>query len=98
MFSLGRRMLPAEWYTLTVCPGEYGAAVYVHIAKSFAHHSETRKATLEICYAVILYKVAEYLIQTHKKIHAPSYYGIFPEQDIEFSEVRVDGQYERECP
>ena len=65
-------------------------------AHHFAHHSETRKATLEICYAVILYKVAEYLIQIHKKIHAPSYYGIFPEQDIEFSEVRVDGQYERE--
>ena len=64
-------------------------------AHHFAHHSETRKATLEICYAVILYKVAEQLIQTHKKIHAPSYYGIFPEQDIEFSEVRVDSQYER---
>ena len=66
--------------------------VYAH---HFANHSQTRKATLEICYAVILYKVAEYLIQTHKKIHAPSYYGIFPEQDIEFSEVRVDSQYER---
>jgi len=66
--------------------------VYAH---HFAHHSQTRKATLEICYAVILYKVAEHLIQTHKKIHAPSYYGIFPEQDIEFSEVRVDSQYER---
>ena len=61
----------------------------------FAHHSQTRKATLKICYAVILYKVAEHLIQTHKKVHAPSYYGIFPEQDIEFSEVRVDSQYER---
>ena len=66
--------------------------VYAH---HFAHHSQTRKATLEICYAVILYKVAEHLVQTHKKIHAPSYYGIFPEQDIEFSEVRVDSQYER---
>jgi radical SAM protein with 4Fe4S-binding SPASM domain len=66
--------------------------VYAH---HFAHHSQTRKATLEICYAVILYKVAEHLIQTHKKIHAPSYYGIFPEQDIEFSEVRVDSHYER---
>lgn len=64
-------------------------------AHHFAHHSETRKATLEICYAVILYKVAEQLIQTHKKIHAPSYYGIFPEQNIEFSEVRIDSHYER---
>lgn len=44
---------------------------------------------------VIRYKVSEYLILTHKKIHAPSYYGIFPEQDIRFSEVRVDSQYER---
>lgn len=61
----------------------------------FAHHSKTRKATLKICYAVILYKVAEHLVQTHKKIHAPSYYGIFPEQDIEFLEVRVDSHYER---
>lgn len=64
-------------------------------AHHFAHHSETRKATLDICYEVILYKVAELLIQTHKKIHAPSYYGIFPERDIDFSEVRIDSQYER---
>lgn len=64
-------------------------------AHHFAHHSETRKATLEICYEVILYKVAEQLIQTYKKIHAPSYYGIFPEQDLEFTDVRIDSQYER---
>lgn len=65
-------------------------------AHHFAHHSETRKSTLEMCYQVILYKVAEHLVQTHKKIHAPSYYGIFPETNLEFEDVRVDSQYERE--
>lgn len=62
----------------------------------FAHHSDNRGANLKICYMVILYKLAEQIIQTKKKIHAPSYYGIFPEQDIEFVNVRVDSSYERE--
>ena len=62
----------------------------------FAHHSETRGANLNICYAVIMYKLAEQIIQTEKRIHAPSYYGIFKEKDIEFDEVRIDSQYERE--
>lgn len=42
----------------------------------FAHQSESRKANLEICYMVTLYKLAEQIIQTEKRIHAPSYYGI----------------------
>mgnify|MGYP006333742859 FL=1 len=45
---------------------------------------------------VILYKLAEQIIQTKKRIHAPSYYGIFPEKDIDFVEVKVDSCYERD--
>jgi len=62
----------------------------------FAHHSETRGANLKICYMVILYKLAEQIILTRKRIHAPSYYGIYKEIDIEFVDVRIDSQYERE--
>lgn len=62
----------------------------------FAHHSETRGANLKICYMVIMYKLAEQIVQTKKKIHAPSYYGIFKETDIEFEDVKIDSQYERE--
>ena len=62
----------------------------------FAHHSNDRKATLEICYMVTLYKLAEQIIQEKKLIHAPSYYGIFPETDIKFEKVVVDGCYERD--
>lgn len=64
-------------------------------AHHFAHHSEDRAANLDICYQVILYKLAEHIIQTAKHIHAPSYYGIYPEKDIWFTDVKVDGQYER---
>lgn len=62
----------------------------------FAHHSETRGANLEICYMVTLYKLAENIIQRDKRIHAPSYYGIFPEKDICFDDVRIDSCFERE--
>lgn len=62
----------------------------------FAHHSDNRGANLDICYRVVLYKLAEQIIQTRKKIHAPSYYGIFKEKDIEFVDVKIDGRYERE--
>lgn len=62
----------------------------------FAHHSDKRGANLKICYMVILYKLAEHILQTKKRIHAPSYYGIYKETDIEFVDVKVDGSYERE--
>jgi len=62
----------------------------------FAHHSDTRGANLAICYEVIVYKLAEQIIKTHKRIHLPSYYGIFKESDIEFSDVRLDSNFERE--
>ena len=62
----------------------------------FAHHSETRQATLDICYKVVLYKLAEQIVQEKKCIHAPSYYGIHKETDIEFVDVKVDSRYERE--
>ena len=61
----------------------------------FAHRSETRKANLEICYMVTLFKLAEQIIQTEKRIHAPSYYGIFKAEDLVFQEVMIDGRYER---
>ena len=62
----------------------------------FAHHSDNRGANLKICYMVILYKLAEQIVQTHKRIHAPSYYDIFPEKDLEFETVKVDSRYDRE--
>ena len=62
----------------------------------FAHHSKTRKATLKICYMVILYKLAEQILLTKKQIHVPSYYGIFKEMDLVFEDVKVDNRYERE--
>lgn len=65
-------------------------------AHGFAHHSDNRGANLKICYMVILYKLAEQIIQQEKIIHAPSYYGIFREQDIKFTEVIVDSHFERE--
>ncbi len=62
----------------------------------FAHRSETRKANLEICYMVTLYKLAEQIIQTEKRIHAPSYYGLFKAEDLVFQEVMIDDRYDRE--
>lgn len=62
----------------------------------FAHHSDTRGANLKICYMVSVYKLAEQIIQTKKRLHTPSYYGIFNEQDVEFEDVRVDSNFERE--
>ena len=62
----------------------------------FAHHSDNRGANLNICYQVVMYKLAEQIIQTRKRIHLPSYYGIFRERDVEFKDVRIDSRYERE--
>lgn len=62
----------------------------------FAHHSETRGANLKICYMVTMYKLAQQIIQREKRIHAPSYYGIFKDQEIEFIDVKIDSHYERE--
>jgi len=62
----------------------------------FAHHSENRGANLKICYMVILYKLAEQIICTKKRIHAPSYYGIYEETDLEFTDVKIDSSFERE--
>lgn len=62
----------------------------------FAHHSDTRGANLRVCYMVIVYKLAEQIIQTNKRLHLPSYYGIYREDDIEFEDVRIDSNFERE--
>lgn len=61
----------------------------------FAHHSNTRQATLNICYMVVLYKLAEQLIQEKKRIRTPSYYGIYKGTDIEFIDVKIDSRFER---
>jgi len=81
-----------------ICPNCHEPLLARHGDKNehgFAHHSDTRGANLNICYMVILYKLAEQIIQTRKRIHAPSYYGIFPESDIDFVDVKVDCSYER---
>lgn len=62
----------------------------------FAHHSKKRGANLRICYMVTMYKLAEHIIQSRKRIHTPSYYDIFKERDIEFTDVKIDSHYERE--
>lgn len=65
-------------------------------AHGFAHHSDNRGANLKICYMVIMYKLAEQIIQQEKRIRVPSYYGIFRERELEFAEVVVDSRYDRE--
>lgn len=62
----------------------------------FAHHSENRGANLKICYAVVMYKLAEQILQTKKRVHVPSYIGIFKESEIEFADVKIDSRFERE--
>lgn len=61
----------------------------------FAHQSRDRGANLKICYKVIMYKLAEQIILQEKKIHVPSYFGIFKEKDLEFSKVFIDNQFDR---
>ena len=62
----------------------------------FAHHSEDRGANLKICYMVTLYKLAEQIIKKKKRLHAPSYYGIFKDKDLIFQTVEIDNHFERE--
>ncbi|NVK94652.1 hypothetical protein HU824_15960 [Bacteroides sp. L10-4] len=40
--------------------------------------------------------MAEQIIQTKKRIHVPSYYGIYKEDNIEFIDVKIDSRFERE--
>lgn len=61
----------------------------------FAHHSDTRRANLEICYMVTMYKLAEQIVQRARRVYTPSYYGISPEKVIEFDNVRIDNSFER---
>lgn len=64
-------------------------------AHGFAHHSKKRKANLKICYEVTMYKLAEQIIQTEKRIYVPSYNTMFPEGDLVFEDVVIDSRYER---
>ena len=65
-------------------------------AHGFAHHSDNRGANLKICYMVIMYKLTEQIIKQEKRIRVPSYYGIFRERELQFTEVVVDSRYDRE--
>lgn len=62
----------------------------------FAHHSNQRGANLKICYMVTLFKLAEQILQTQKRVMAPSYFGIFKEKTIAFVDVKTDSRFERE--
>lgn len=64
-------------------------------AHGFAHHSKKRKANLKICYEVTMYKLAEQIIQTEKRIHVPPYGTMFPQEEIVFEDVVIDSRYER---
>ena len=80
------------------CPhcGERLKACQAVREHGFTHSSENRRANLDICMMVSLYKRAEDIIKTNRLIYVPSYYGIFPERDIEFVDVIIDNRYERE--
>lgn len=65
-------------------------------AHGFAHQSKIREANLKICYEVSMYKLAEQIIQTEKRIHVPPYNTMFPEGDLVFKDVVVDSRYERD--
>lgn len=62
----------------------------------FAHASVERGANLEICLKVIVFKLAEQIIATKKRICIPSYYEIFPPEIVEFETVEVNNCFERE--
>lgn len=79
--------------------GEERKHHFAHISvkgKEFAQQKNKRGANLEMCYQVIVYKLAEQIVKTQKRIHVPSYYGFFPARDIDFKSVDIDSQYERE--
>lgn len=74
-----------------ICPNCHEKLVARHgdiNAHGFAHLSHDREANLDICYKVTLLKLAEQIIETQKRIHVPSYYGIYKETDIEFVDVK----------
>lgn len=68
----------------------------VERAHGFAHMSKERGANLDICLKVIMFKLAEQIISTERKIFVPSYYGIFKSKTIEFQSVEIKGTFERE--
>lgn len=79
--------------------GEERKHHFAHISvkgKEFAQQKNKRGANLEMCYQVIVYKLAEQIVKTQKRIHVPSYYGFFPARDIDFKSVDIDSHYERE--
>ena len=52
----------------------------------FAHHSDNRGANLEICYMVTLYKLAEQIVQTKKRIYAPSVIAVKDGEILDFDD------------
>ena len=65
-------------------------------AHGFAHAGKERGANLKICLKVIIFKLAEQIIKSEKRIYMPSYYGIFKPKSIEFETVEINGDFERE--
>ena len=65
-------------------------------AHGFAHASKERGANLKICLKVIVFKLAEQIIKSEKRIYMPSYYGIFKPKSVEFETVEINGDFERE--
>lgn len=65
-------------------------------AHGFAHASKERGANLKICLKVIVFKLAEQIIKSEKRIYMPSYYGIFKPKSVEFKTVEINGDFERE--
>ena len=65
-------------------------------AHGFAHASKERGANLKICLKVIVFKLAEQIIKSEKRIYMSSYYGIFKPKSVEFETVEINGDFERE--
>ena len=55
------------WLHMPELPRAIAGKAWEKNEHGFAHHSDTRGANLNICYMVILYKLAEQIIQTKKK-------------------------------
>ena len=105
----GQRMLKAEWYMLTVCQGVFSVDAHARTATSHCWQGMAKRMNMVLLIIVTLVVQTwisvtwlfyiswqNRLFRQRKRIHAPSYYGIFPEKDIDFADVKVDSCYERE--
>lgn len=82
-----------------VCPSCRENLIARHgeeMTHGFAHASKERGANLTMCLKVIMFKLAEQIIATEKRICVPSYYGIYKNSIIDFDTVEVNDCFERE--